>query len=31
MALTYVVGGEDRLGTEQGDAVVFAVTYDFGL
>jgi uncharacterized protein (TIGR02001 family) len=31
MSLKYVVGGEDRLGIDQGDAVVFAVTYDFGL
>jgi uncharacterized protein (TIGR02001 family) len=31
MSLTYVLGGKDRVGTDQGDAVVFAVTYDFGL
>ena len=31
MSLTYVMGGKDRVGTDQGDAVVFAVTYDFGL
>lgn len=31
MSLTYVLGGKDRVGTDQGDALVFAVTYDFGL
>jgi uncharacterized protein (TIGR02001 family) len=31
MSLTWVVGGQDRTGTDQDDAVVFAVTYDFEL
>lgn len=31
MSLTYVVGGEDRVRNDQGNAVVLAVTYDFSL
>jgi uncharacterized protein (TIGR02001 family) len=31
MSLTYVMGGKDRAGIEQDDALVLAVTYDFGL